>query len=65
MGFSKSPPPYLSLVANAANSSSSEVMRNMTKAAAECMTGANFASGGSGVLDSTVCLSRILNFTLS
>jgi hypothetical protein len=64
MGFSKSPPPYLSLVANAANSSS-EVARNMTKAAAAYMTGANFASGGSGVLDSTVCLSRMLNFTLS
>ncbi|GJN18824.1 hypothetical protein PR202_gb06027 [Eleusine coracana subsp. coracana] len=53
MGFKKSPPPYLSLVANAANSSSIEVTRNVTKAAASYMTGANFAPGGSGILDST------------
>jgi hypothetical protein len=55
MGFSRSPPPYLSLLANAANSSR-EVMRNTTMAAAAAYaTGANFASGGSGLLDSTVC----------
>ncbi|RCV05788.1 hypothetical protein SETIT_1G110700v2 [Setaria italica] len=53
MGFSRSPPPYLSLLANAANSSS-EMTRNMTMAAAAAYaTGANFASGGSGLLDST------------
>ncbi|KAL6848533.1 hypothetical protein ACP4OV_021827 [Aristida adscensionis] len=48
MGFSRSPPPYLSLIANAA--SSSDMMSNKTTAA---VTGVNFASGGSGVLDST------------
>ncbi|KAL5200634.1 hypothetical protein ABZP36_021837 [Zizania latifolia] len=48
MGFSRSPPAYLSLIAIAANSSSKTTM-----AAAACMKGANFASGGSGVLDST------------
>ncbi|CAO2033921.1 unnamed protein product [Urochloa humidicola] len=53
MGFSRSPPAYLSLMANAANSSS-EMTRNMTTAAAAAYTtGANFASGGSGLLDST------------
>ncbi|CAL5024397.1 unnamed protein product [Urochloa decumbens] len=53
MGFSRSPPAYLSLMANAANSSS-EVTRSMTVAAAAAYTaGANFASGGSGLLDST------------
>jgi hypothetical protein len=42
--------------ANAANSSS-EATRNMTMAAAAAYTtGANFASGGSGLLDSTVYL---------
>uniref|UniRef100_J3L917 GDSL esterase/lipase n=1 Tax=Oryza brachyantha TaxID=4533 RepID=J3L917_ORYBR len=61
MGFGRSPPPYLSLVAMAANSSSSnssvEVMnknnRTMMAAASSGMKGANFASGGSGLLDST------------
>uniref|UniRef100_A0A0D9VBF5 GDSL esterase/lipase n=1 Tax=Leersia perrieri TaxID=77586 RepID=A0A0D9VBF5_9ORYZ len=59
MGFSRSPPPYLSLISIAANSSSSssssgEVMSNRAMmAAASGMKGANFASGGSGVLDST------------
>ncbi|CAN6236918.1 unnamed protein product [Urochloa humidicola] len=53
MGFSRSPPAYLSLMANAANSSS-EVTSNMAVAAAAAYaTGANFASGGSGLLDST------------
>uniref|UniRef100_A0A8I6Y206 GDSL esterase/lipase n=1 Tax=Hordeum vulgare subsp. vulgare TaxID=112509 RepID=A0A8I6Y206_HORVV len=54
MGFSGSPPPYLSLVA--ANSSGGEGLGNTTKkpvAAAAFMRGASFASGGSGVLDST------------
>ena len=63
MGFSGSPPPYLSLMATtAANSSrsSSEVTRNTTMAAAAAyMSGANFASAGSGLLDSTVCLSLL------
>jgi hypothetical protein len=45
------------MAATAANSSS-EVTRNTTMAAAAAyMSGANFASGGSGLLDSTVCLS--------
>ncbi|KAG2655550.1 GDSL esterase/lipase At5g55050-like [Panicum virgatum] len=54
MGFSRSPPAYLSLMATAANRSS-EAPRNMTMAAAAAAytTGANFASGGSGLLDST------------
>ncbi|CAL5060719.1 unnamed protein product [Urochloa decumbens] len=53
MGFSRSPPAYLSLMANAANSSS-ELTRNTTVAAAAAYAaGANFASGGSGLLDST------------
>uniref|UniRef100_A0A0E0CDZ9 GDSL esterase/lipase n=1 Tax=Oryza meridionalis TaxID=40149 RepID=A0A0E0CDZ9_9ORYZ len=56
MGFSMSPPPYLSLIAMDANSSSNssgEVMSNRTMmAAASAMKGASFASGGSGVLDS-------------
>lgn len=34
--------------------SSGEVMSNMMMAAASAMKGASFASGGSGVLDSTV-----------
>ena len=57
MGFSRSPPAYLSLMATAANRSS-EAPRNMTMAAAAAAytTGANFASGGSGLLDSTVYL---------
>ncbi|XP_062217981.1 GDSL esterase/lipase At5g55050-like [Phragmites australis] len=53
MGFSRSPPPYLSFMAIAANNISSEMMKNKTMAASAYMTGANFASGGSGVLDST------------
>jgi hypothetical protein len=53
MGFTRSPPPYLSLIAMDANSSG-EVMSNMMMAAASAMKGASFASGGSGVLDSTV-----------
>ncbi|BAS76695.1 Os02g0119900 [Oryza sativa Japonica Group] len=52
MGFTRSPPPYLSLIAMDANSSG-EVMSNMMMAAASAMKGASFASGGSGVLDST------------
>jgi hypothetical protein len=55
MGFSGSPPPYLSLMAATAANSSSEVTRNTTMAA--YMSGANFASAGSGLLDSTVSLS--------
>uniref|UniRef100_A0A0E0JUS4 GDSL esterase/lipase n=1 Tax=Oryza punctata TaxID=4537 RepID=A0A0E0JUS4_ORYPU len=58
MGFTRSPPPYLSLIAMDASSSSSnsggEVMSNRTMmAAASAIKGASFASGGSGVLDST------------
>ncbi|CAD6252135.1 unnamed protein product [Miscanthus lutarioriparius] len=54
MGFSGSPPPYLSLMAATAANSSSEVTRNTTVAAAAAyMSGANFASAGSGLLDST------------
>jgi len=58
MGFSRSPPAYLSLMATAANSSSEVPRKNMTMAAAAAAytTGANFASGGSGLLDSTVYL---------
>ncbi|VAI54170.1 unnamed protein product [Triticum turgidum subsp. durum] len=52
MGFSGSPPPYLSLVVG-----SDEALGNTrTKkpvAASASMRGASFASGGSGVLDST------------
>ncbi|XBI44310.1 hypothetical protein VPH35_108958 [Triticum aestivum] len=52
MGFSGSPPPYLSLVAG-----SGEALGNTTAkkpvAADASMRGASFASGGSGVLDST------------
>ncbi|KAM3295714.1 hypothetical protein ACQJBY_038171 [Aegilops geniculata] len=52
MGFSGSPPPYLSLVAG-----SGEALGNTTAkkpvAASDSMRGASFASGGSGVLDST------------
>uniref|UniRef100_A0ACD5Z7X7 Uncharacterized protein n=1 Tax=Avena sativa TaxID=4498 RepID=A0ACD5Z7X7_AVESA len=59
MGFSRSPPAYLSLVDGSSNSSgSSEAMSNTTKkmvgGTAASMRGANFASGGSGVLDSTM-----------
>lgn len=58
MGFSWSPPPYLSLVAGSSNGSGgiSEAVSITTKktiGSAASLRGANFASGGSGVLDST------------
>uniref|UniRef100_A0ACD5V9Z6 Uncharacterized protein n=1 Tax=Avena sativa TaxID=4498 RepID=A0ACD5V9Z6_AVESA len=59
MGFSRSPPAYLSLVGGSSNSNGSgEAMSNTTKkktvgGTAAAVRGASFASGGSGVLDST------------
>ncbi|CAM0947607.1 unnamed protein product [Alopecurus aequalis] len=56
LGYSHSPPPYLSLVSDNSSNASGEAMSNMTKKtmdAAASMRGASFASGGSGVLDST------------
>jgi hypothetical protein len=58
MGFSTSPPPYLSLVAGSNSSGGiGEAVSNSTKktiGSAAFLRGANFASGGSGILDSTV-----------
>ncbi|KAM0830842.1 hypothetical protein ACQ4PT_065955 [Festuca glaucescens] len=55
MGFSRSPPSYLALIV-ANSSGSGEAMSNTTKktmGVTASIRGANFASGGSGVLDST------------
>ncbi|KAM0866486.1 hypothetical protein ACQ4PT_042607 [Festuca glaucescens] len=55
MGFSRSPPSYLALIV-ANSSGGDEAMSNTTKktmGVAASIRGANFASGGSGVLDST------------
>jgi hypothetical protein len=58
VGFSRSPPPYLSLVAGSNSTGGiGETVNNSTKkkiGAAASLRGANFASGGSGILDSTV-----------